>query len=140
MSAKSVHNANGNLSLPPISTTLQAPSQMQVHGNAVGSSIFALSDYNQRTNDEKHVHQVEQQKHQQQYAGQWQSNKMNHQNYSNHEPTSHQSHYHQHRQIYQQPSYNHYHQKSYTHPISRHHNHYYNENLKSESLNWWWDS
>src|SRR4051794_31600911 len=67
MSAKSVHNANGNLSLPPISATLQAQSQMQVHGNAVGSSVFALSDYNQRTSDEKNVHQteqiVEQQKH-----------------------------------------------------------------------------
>jgi hypothetical protein len=118
MSVKSAHNTNGNLSLPSI-TTLP---QMQIHGNATGSSVFTVSDFN---NQEKNGHLLEHQKHQQQYMSQWQTMRMS-QNYEPSSPT-HQSNY-QHRQLYHQQMHNH--QKSFTHPVPRHHSQY------AENINW----
>ncbi|CAG8487275.1 1740_t:CDS:2 [Cetraspora pellucida] len=128
----------------PVMSVKSIPSgHIHMHGGVNGNSMYAINEFNQRIGEEK---KLQQQLEQQKFMGQWQTNRLNHQNYLPPESSSYQQQ--QSNQSQQQQQHNnnnnnnqHHHQRNLSYPIPRHHSQYHyshhdQQQLKTENMDW----
>ncbi|CAG8624349.1 3537_t:CDS:2 [Cetraspora pellucida] len=129
----------------PVMSVKSIPSgHIHMHGGVNGNSMYAINEFNQRIGEEK---KLQQQLEQQKFMGQWQTNRLNHQNYLPPESSSYQQQQQQSNQSQSQQQHNnnnnqqHHHQRNLSYPIPRHHSQYHyshhdQQQLKTENMDW----